>query len=196
MIAHTREGCKCKGDGVHGAPSDAQKEPAANTSPFISMSIRAIKKQRIEAAASSGEPIHIDNEHMDHPKSSCKSFFLSETYLLSGSNYFRTRLETAVGDLETEMSTMGKPRTITLLHDYIEEVEVEAVELVLKSFYNKGEPPLDTLPSEIDVRVHLLLKALIVADRYQADDISSSIKSVRRSKVSEANGVEAERSSN
>ena len=101
-----------------------------------------------------------------------------------------------MGGLETEMSTMGKPRTITLLHDYIEEVEVEAVELVLKSFYNKGEPPLDTLPSEIDVRVHLLLKALIVADRYQADDISSSIKSVRRSKVSEANGVEAERSSN
>ena len=50
----------------------------------------------------------------------------------------------------------------------IKEGEMEAVELVLKSFYAMGEPPLDTLPSEIDAKVPLLLKALMVADWYQA----------------------------
>ena len=74
-----------------------------------------------------------------------------------------------MGGLETEMSTVGKLRTITTIHDYIKEGEMEAVELVLKFFYDKGEPPLDTLPSEIDAKVPLLLKALMVAERYQAD---------------------------
>ena len=58
------------------------------------------KKQRVGAGASSGEPIRIDNEPMD-PPSQCKSFYLTELFLVSGSNYFRTLLETAVGGLET-----------------------------------------------------------------------------------------------
>lgn len=108
--------------------------------------------------------------------SSCKSFYLHEMSLITGSKYFRTLLETTVGGgLKTEMSTVGKLRTITILHDHIEEGEVEAVELVLKSFYNKGEPPLDTLPSAINVKVPLLLKALMVAERYQADECKEKI---------------------
>ena len=161
MTAHTREGCSCKGDRVHGAPSwapsDALEEPASDTSP----SIMASKKQRTESSALSREPIRISDEPMD--LAACKSFYLQESFIVSSAKYFRTLLETAVGGLETEMSTVGKLRTITILHDFI-----EAVELVLKSFYDKGEPPLDTLPSEIGAKAPLLLKTLTVAERYQA----------------------------
>ena len=161
MVTHTREGCK--GDGLHGAASDAQEEPAASTS-------QSSKRQKTSAAASkSAETVKpkrgskAKRDEPMQPPSYCKSFYLTELFLVSGSKYFCTLLETAVGGLETEMSTVGKLRTITILHDFI-----EAVELVLKSFYDKGEPPLDTLPSEIGAKAPLLLKTLTVAERYQA----------------------------
>ena len=159
LISHTRRGCKCKGDGVHGAFSAAQEEPTAS-------STQPSKRLRMSIA----EPMQ--------SLSLCKSFYLHEVYLVSSSKFFRTLLETAVGGLKTEMSTVGKPRTITILHDYIEEGEMEAVELVFKSFYDKGEPPLDTIPSEIDANVPILLKALMVADRYQADNSKEKILKV------------------
>jgi hypothetical protein len=49
------------------------------------------------------------------------------------------------------------------------------VELVLKSFYDKGKPPLNTLSSAIDAKVPLLLKAMMVAERYQADRCKEKI---------------------
>jgi len=65
---------------------------------------------------------------------------------------------------------------------------MEAVELVLKSFYAMGEPPIDTLPSAIGSKVHLLLKALMVAERYQADickeKIAEALSSIPASDLS------------
>ena len=59
MIAHTREGCKCKGDGVHGAPSDAPEESAA--------SARSSKRQKtVKTKAGSklkGDESMLDIQH-------------------------------------------------------------------------------------------------------------------------------------
>jgi hypothetical protein len=108
--------------------------------------------------------------------SSCKSFYLIEAFLVSASKYFRTLLETSVGGLETEMSTVGRSRTLVILHDYNEEWEEEAVELVLKFFYAMDAPlPSNLIPSTIDAKVPLLLKALMVAERYQADRCKEKI---------------------
>ena len=126
------------------------------------------KGGRLHAAASSSASV-----------SSCKSFYLHEIHIVSCSKYFRTLLETSVGGLETEMSTEGRTRTLTILHDYIEEGEMEAVEFVLKSFYAIDVPfTADLIPSETDAKVSLLLKALMVAERYQADRCKEKIAEV------------------
>jgi hypothetical protein len=152
---------------MHAAPSNDDKEETPGQEPGADPSDRASKKQRTEASDEEAAAMHAP--------SSCKSFYLHEISLVSSSKYFRTLLETSVGGLETEMSTVGRSRTIVILHDYVEEGEMEAVELVLKSFYDKGKPPLNTLPSAIDAKVPLLLKAMMVAERYQADRCEEKI---------------------
>ena len=101
MIDHTREGCKFKGDGVHGAASEVNKVQQEAKSE----SAEIVKPKR-------GSKAKGDESLIMKPPCSCKSFYVHETYLFSSSHYFRTLLETAVGGLETEMSTVGKLRTI------------------------------------------------------------------------------------
>ena len=105
MITYIHEGCKCKGDGAHAAPSnDDLEEPAA-------ASTRSSKRQRTSKAAEVASPKKMGKANGNGPMqapSSCKSFYLIEAFLVSSSKYFRTLLETAVGSLETEMSTVGR----------------------------------------------------------------------------------------